>query len=126
MRLAGYAAIREKGALRVSLFWQAMEPLKRDYVVSVRPTLKGQLLPREGGFIQQDHQPVWGAYPTSRWVPGEIVRDDYRLDLGVSPGKSPEKGEPSSPQVDGIQIVIYFVENGKVVNVGKALDIKIN
>ena len=126
MRLAGYAAIREKGALRVSLFWQAMEPLKRDYVVSVRPTLKGQLLPREGGFIQQDHQPVWGAYPTSRWVPGEIVRDDYRLDLGVSPGKSPEKGEPPSPQVDGIQIVIYFVENGKVVNVGKALDIKIN
>ena len=38
---------------------------------------------------------MWGAYPTSRWQPAEIVRDVYALSL-------PEGTTPNA-----VQIVVY-------------------
>lgn len=98
VKLAGYAVGKEK-KLRITLFWQATQPITTDYVVSVR-------IAHGNGSSQQDHPPIWGAYPTSCWKEGEIVRDDYFL-------------EPSSDRIEAIQVVIYYLKNGEPVPVSE-------
>jgi len=81
---------------RFSVYWQAQTRPAADYTVSVRPETGGQLIPgADGQPLIQDHQPVWGSYPTSRWQPGEVVRDDYVLSL------------PGDVVPDGAHIVVY-------------------
>ena len=81
---------------RLSLYWRANVPLTVDYTVSVRPWQGGAVMRgADGQPILQDHQPVWNAYPTSRWLPGEVVRDDYVLSL------------PDQTTVDAVHIVVY-------------------
>ncbi|HXV43398.1 MAG TPA: hypothetical protein VEC96_10065, partial [Anaerolineae bacterium] len=80
---------------QIALYWQASQPLAEDYTISVRPLVKGQLIMANGEAVIQDHQPVWGFYPTSQWQPGIIVRDVYALSLPV--GVTPE----------AVQIVVY-------------------
>ena len=76
----------------------------------MRPLRAGALIPGgDGQPVIQDHQPVWNAYPTSRWSPGEIVRDDYVLDL-------PGQIVPDGP--DGAHIVVYRVTAGGFENLG--------
>ncbi|MBN1995521.1 MAG: DUF2723 domain-containing protein [Anaerolineae bacterium] len=72
---------------QVALYWQASTRLTEDYTVSVRPLVGGQLVNVAGENLMQDHQPVWGVYPTGRWRPGEVVRDVYALFLpeGLTP-----------------------------------------
>jgi len=80
----------------VSLYWRAEAPVRSDYTVSVRPLRDGALvLDASGEPLIQDHQPVWNSYPTSRWSPGEIVRDDYVLYL------------PDAQVPDTARIVVY-------------------
>jgi len=38
-------------------------------------------------MFQQDHEPLNGAYPTSVWIPGELVRERY--DVIVPPELEP-------------------------------------
>jgi len=111
MQLVGYASVRVAAPLRgatgqpapgvrwrLSLYWQTTRPLEADYTVSVRPLRGGQPIEDAGGqALIQDHQPAWNAYPTSRWQPGEVVRDDYVFDLGG--GETP----------DGAHLVVYRV-----------------
>lgn len=80
---------------QLALYWQAQQPIPVDYTVSVRPLLAGQMIAVEGETIIQDHQPVWGFYPTSRWRPAELVRDVYALSL------------PGAVTPDAVQIVVY-------------------
>jgi hypothetical protein len=80
---------------QIALYWQANEPLSEDYTVSVRPLVGGQIITVNGEALIQDHQPVWGVYPTSRWRPGEIVRDVYALSL------------PSDINPEAIRVVVY-------------------
>lgn len=80
---------------QIALYWQTSQPLREDYTVSVRPLMGGQLINVSETAVIQDHQPVWGVYPTSRWHPGEVVRDVYALSL-------PEDLTP-----EAIQIVVY-------------------
>jgi hypothetical protein len=92
----------------ISLYWKAEAPMESDYTVSVRPLRAGDLVLDENGEpLIQDHQPVWNSYPTSRWTPGEIVRDDYVLYLpnGVTP--------------DAAQVVVYRTGQTGVENVGQ-------
>ena len=56
--------------------------MEKDYTVSVRPLHDGALITgADAEPLIQDHQPVWNSYPTSRWSPGEVIRDDYVLSL---------------------------------------------
>jgi hypothetical protein len=64
----------------------------------VRPTAGGELLFDGGRLVQEDHvHPVWGFYPMSSWVMGEVVRDDYLV--VVPPGLAH----------DGASVVVYRV-----------------
>ncbi|MCC7355441.1 MAG: hypothetical protein IT330_17000 [Anaerolineae bacterium] len=103
LRLLGFAATVENGGkqgdgeriLRVALYWQAAGRIGHDYTISLRPLAGGQPILAGGAPLQQDHPPVWGFYPTTRWTPGEAVRDDYVLAL------------PSAAQPDGATVVVY-------------------
>jgi hypothetical protein len=80
---------------QLALYWQASAKLEDDYTISARPLVAGQLIMEGDETYIQDHQPVWSVYPTSRWTPGEVVRDVYALTL--PPGVAP----------DAVQIVVY-------------------
>jgi hypothetical protein len=100
---------RDTTLWHVSLYWRAEAPMNSEYTVSVRPLSEGELVfSKNGEPLIQDHQPVWNSYPTSRWSPGEIVRDDYVLYL-------PEEVIP-----DGAQIVVYRRTEAGIENLGQA------
>lgn len=93
---------------QIALYWRAAGPIAEDFTISVRPLVAGQLITVNGENLIQDHQPVWGAYPTSRWTPGEVVRDMYALSL--PPNLTPE----------AVQVVIYQVTGTGFENLGEA------
>jgi hypothetical protein len=67
----------------VTLYWQALAPVTEDYSVYVQAFGWRQALD------QQDSYPGGGAYPTSLWSPGQIIRDRYRLETSgdaIGPG----------------------------------------
>jgi len=76
-RLLGYElgddSVAAGEPLDVTLYWQALEPMAEDYSVYVQASGWRQALD------QQDSYPGGGAYPTRRWLPGQIIRDRYRL-----------------------------------------------
>jgi 4-amino-4-deoxy-L-arabinose transferase-like glycosyltransferase len=86
--LRGYAAdgstARHPGdTLPLALFWQAGQALTIDYTVFVH------LRDAQGTTVaQRDSWPLDGAYPTSRWRPGEAVIDPQpvRLPEDLPPG----------------------------------------
>jgi hypothetical protein len=75
----------------ITLLWQALQPVDRDYTVFLH------LVNGEGTIVAQDDAPPSGPFfPTSTWLPGELVSDlhllslpadlpagDYRLFVGV-------------------------------------------
>jgi hypothetical protein len=118
LRLIGWEQIEPNSALpasisvanwRLALYWRADAPLPLDYTISVRPLIMGQTIFDGEALLIQDHQPVWGLYPTSRWTPGAIVRDVYALDL------------PSNIQPDAVQVVVYYSAAGGFENVGEVV-----
>jgi hypothetical protein len=69
--------------LKLQVYWQAKAPLAEDYTVFT------QLLDKNGALVVGwDSQPLGGYFPTSRWLPNEIVTDLVRLSLppDLSPG----------------------------------------
>ena len=63
--------------LSVSLAWQSLKNMDRDYTLFVHLVdNKGEL------WSQIDSQPLGGTYPTSKWIDGETVIDKVELPLG--------------------------------------------
>jgi tetratricopeptide (TPR) repeat protein len=77
VRLLGYRlepeALRAGERFRLTYYWQALRPATRDYTVFVHFQREGKVR------FQHDHAPLEGAYPTSRWQPGEVVRESFDL-----------------------------------------------
>jgi hypothetical protein len=106
LRLLGGKAERNPatGEMVVRLAWQAKEKPAQDWSVSVRLTQDG----REIAQADQEH-PVFGAYPTSRWSPGEVVSDAYPLTL------------PPDAKPDGVTVILYRkIPEGGFVNLDVA------
>ncbi|MCB0192191.1 MAG: DUF2723 domain-containing protein [Anaerolineae bacterium] len=94
LQLAGWE--RVEGPLwQMALYWQTSTPLDYDYTISVRPLVAGQMIVAGEEALIQDHEPVWGVYPTSHWPSGIIIRDVYALSL------------PDGVEPDAVQIVVY-------------------
>jgi hypothetical protein len=69
--------------LNLTLYWRSESPLPIDYTVFVH------LHDSTGEIVaQQDQPPLYGAYPTSLWEPGEIIADEIVISLppDLSPG----------------------------------------
>jgi len=64
------------GALPLVLYWRADQRMSTAYTVFVHLIDQNQRV-----VAQQDNQPVQGTYPTTGWLPGEFVVDEYLLDI---------------------------------------------
>ena len=63
---------------QVTLYWQATARPDQDYSVFVHASDQSSIDAPNAIVAQADSSaPVYGWYPTSRWSPGEIVRDDH-------------------------------------------------
>jgi len=65
-------------ALHLRLYWRAERPVSQDWsifthLLDSQETVRGQM----------DKVPLDGLYPTSRWLPGEVVDDDFELVLAA-------------------------------------------
>jgi hypothetical protein len=88
-RLLGYTVDSRHavpgGYVELTLIWRALEPTSVDYHTFTHlydgEAMRGQL----------DGQPVCGGFPTSRWQPGQIVVDPYRIPIwgDAPPGQVP-------------------------------------
>ncbi len=84
---------------RLQLIWQALRPMDRAYTVFVH------LLRPDGSCCvwQADQMPQQGRYPTSRWLQGEYVVDEYII--------APD-GDLAAGQY-GLEIGLYIAETGR-------------
>jgi len=87
--------------LRLTVYWEAAGELEEDYSVAVHLVSRDPPRGGEDVLAQADAlNPVSGWYPTSLWASGEVVRDDYALD--VPPGMAPA----------AVRIAMYRVDQG--------------
>ncbi|MBD3305837.1 tetratricopeptide repeat protein, partial [candidate division KSB3 bacterium] len=85
----------------IQYVWKALRPMDEDYTMFVHFTRNHRLIPapvlakiqRAVGIpvttmFQNDHQPLHGTYPTSRWFAGELIREQYELTVppNLEPG----------------------------------------
>lgn len=101
INLLGYdlTASDDPALFNLSLVWQAHNTPTADYTVFVH------VLNPDGTCClwQQDAMPRQNQYPTTRWLPGEVVVDDYGV---VLPEETPPGDYP-------IEIGLYMAENGR-------------
>jgi hypothetical protein len=88
--LLGYEAdkleVAPGEAVDVTLYWAAQAPLSVDYTVFLHLAA-----PAGPPYAQADGQPQHGAYPTSFWDAGEVVRDPLTIVVpaDLPPGEYP-------------------------------------
>ncbi len=80
IELLGYETRNTQYAIRVTLYWQALTEVPTSYTVFVH-------LLDAGGQVRGQHDglPVGGTYPTTGWLPGEVVADEHEIE--VEPGR---------------------------------------
>ena len=84
--------------LRVALEWTAIAPLDDELKVSVRALdLNGMQI------ATADAVPVHFAYPTTAWVPGEIVKDVHDVPL------------PRGSKSSAVLVILYRAADGSEV-----------
>ena len=88
VQLLGYDldadGLKPGDTLQLTLYWQALNKMEADYTVFTH------LLDEDRGIWgQKDNWPVNNTYPTTEWVPGEIVIDRYDIivDRDTPPGE---------------------------------------
>ena len=68
------AQIEPGGVLRLTLYWRARQRMTVSYTVFTH------LLGKDGSIWgQRDNIPVKGTYPTTGWVEGEVIADEYEI-----------------------------------------------
>jgi hypothetical protein len=70
----GYASVKPGGTLHVTLYWQALERMETSYTVFVH-----LLDSQDRTWGQSDDRPVNGTYPTTSWLPSEVVIDEHEI-----------------------------------------------
>lgn len=81
-RLLGYdihpVQVQPGGTLTVTLYWQALAPFERNYQVFVH-LYEGTM------WAQDDGAPECDINPTTRWEPGQVIRDPHLIKLPQEP-----------------------------------------
>ena len=100
--------------VRIVYYWEALQAMDKNYTIFVHFVKQGsasvfswkmkQVFGKAVSHVfQQDHAPLHGAYPTSRWKEREIIREQFNLTV-------PAEIEPGTYD---IWLGIYDVENGE-------------
>jgi hypothetical protein len=97
--LPGYNLSTSFGLRSLELIWQAVTQPAADYTVFVH------VLNTNGTCCawQSDAMPRGGSYPTTRWLPGEVIIDPYEIILpdDLPPGEYP------------MEVGLYLAETGQ-------------
>ncbi len=101
LALIGYdldrRVVEPGGTVRLTLYWQALAPMERDYTVFTH------VIGADGRrWAQKDSQPRGGSAPTSAWQPGQTVADEYRLVLAPD----------TPPGVCDVVVGLYLASSG--------------
>lgn len=105
IKLLGYKLTHEEDRLILYLYWQAERRVSRDLHVFVH------LVNAQGNIIAQaDGPPVKGFYPSSKWLPKQII-EDVR-EIPVPCGTSPKMILVGLYDLTTLQRVPVFRENG--------------
>ncbi len=106
MALVGYdmdrTALRPDETLHLTLYWQALAPMDRDYTVFAHV-----LGANDSIWAQKDSWPQDGAAPTSTWQAGQVIADGY--DLVIKP--------ETPPGVFELEVGVYLAKTGKRLSV---------
>ena len=87
IELVGYNLDQTADTIKLTLIWKSLQALDQDYTVFTH------VLDRSGQQIAgKDNHPVNGTYPTSRWMPGEYVIDEYVIPTQLPDGYAIEVG----------------------------------
>jgi hypothetical protein len=73
--LVGYDLGLEPGMLNLTLYWRCDARPSGDYTTFVHVRRAGSVI------AQMDRPPANGAYPTSLWDPGDVIRDSVQVPL---------------------------------------------
>ncbi|MEW6232097.1 MAG: glycosyltransferase family 39 protein [Chloroflexota bacterium] len=68
--------VRPGGSLAVTLYWKVLESFEADYTVFCHLAVPG-----EKPVAQADGVPVRGFYPTKLWEKGEVIADEYLVQV---------------------------------------------
>lgn len=77
IQLHGYALAQNDGTLSLTLYWEALAPMQKDYLRFVHLTTPQEAQP----VAQRDGMPRNNSYPTGQWAVGEIVADTVVFNL---------------------------------------------
>jgi hypothetical protein len=111
IELVGYtleptgAVVQPGDTLRLTLVWRCLRPIERPYTVFTHLLDSGQQV--RG---QKDNPPVGGRYPTTLWVPDEIVVDPYEITVD----------QDAPPDLYVLEVGIYDPTTGVRLPVGSA------
>lgn len=79
--LALHGPLQGDNVLLLNITWQPLQPFSDNLKVFVHLVDSNENI-----LVQFDGQPRAGLYPTSQWIPGEIIKDNYPLPF---PAKAP-------------------------------------
>jgi uncharacterized membrane protein len=122
LRLLGFSLERDGDLTSLSLYWQALRPLDRDYYVyPFFYDTTGTII--EDTSLRPMTTAIW--YPTSLWEPGETVLmqtlpwdvgSDFRVGVGVIDGDDWSEWENRlEPDVVSSTLDVFLVEEGTAV-----------
>jgi len=96
--LLGYDLDVKGRALSLTLYWGCRREMRRSYTVFVHVVNAEEML-----VAQRDQIPGQGAFPTTGWIPGEVIVDRYEITLP----KELSAGEY------GLRVGMYSWQNGE-------------
>ena len=103
IRLMGYQVGRDVVSpgdkLPVTLYWEGLAPLERDYSVFIHLLGEHDLV-----AAQRDTYPGQGMWPTSLWKPGQVIADTVMLDVPRS-AYTPDRAQ--------IEVGVYDFDSGE-------------
>ena len=84
----------------IGYYWKSLDRLEKNYTIFVHFTKQGKRLPEPfakiarkftstADMFQQDHEPLNGRYPTSHWIPHELIHEQYDVPVpaNLEPGR---------------------------------------
>lgn len=105
--LLGYdlspVTVRPGDALTVTLYWQATSVMDEDYTVFVHVLNSPGGDPKERVLAQNDGLPFDGMFPTSKWKPGQVLKQALELTI-------PADAEPGEREVE---VGMYLLSSGR-------------
>jgi 4-amino-4-deoxy-L-arabinose transferase-like glycosyltransferase len=78
LELVGYQvtpAEIDRGQVTIDSYWRVLETPRAGYKAFIHVDFRGNR-------INGDHELVGGRFPMQYWLPGEIVRDSYQIEVG--------------------------------------------